>query len=282
MVIDTAALYAELVHLLEANNIPDAAFDMRCMFEQVTGQPYERLLLSGLPSGEETRLRHMTQRRMSGEPLQYILGEWEFYGMRLFVGRGVLIPRPDTEALVDTVLQWCKGKSALHILDLCTGSGCIALALQKYLPDAEVHAVEYSKAAFVFAEKNIAYHQLPVRLHRGDVRSTAAAAQFCDVDVIVSNPPYLTADEMNVLQTEVQHEPAQALDGGADGLVFYREITRLWKNVLRPDGLLAYEIGETQGQAVTAILKREGFRNVQVIPDLAHHERVVIGERGLS
>lgn len=279
MVIDTAALCAELVYCLESRKIPDAAFDVRCMFEQVTGQPYERLLLTGLPSGDEKTLRDMVQRRTSGEPLQYILGEWEFYGMRLFVGMGVLIPRPDTEMLVDTVLQWCKGKNKLRILDLCTGSGCIALALQKHLPDAEVHAVEYSEAAYAFAQKNIAYHDLPVTLHHGDVLHPATAAQFHDFDVIVSNPPYLTAEEMTVLQTEVQHEPAQALDGGADGLVFYREITRLWKNILCPDGLLAYEIGETQGQAVTDILEHEGFRNIQVIQDFAYHERVVIGRR---
>ena len=274
MVIETAALHTELTNYLIQANIPDAAFDVRCMFEQVTGCRYEKLLTTGIPTEDENPLRNMAQRRAFGEPLQYILGEWEFFGMRLFVGKGVLIPRPDTEVLVETVLDWCKGKQDLRILDLCTGSGCIALALQKHLPEAEVHALDLSEDALSYAKKNTAYHKLPVTLHCADVLQPQELGIF---DVIVSNPPYLTEDEMQALQTEIRHEPASALAAGTDGLLFYRNITRLWKDALRPGGLLAYEIGEQQGEDVSGILQQHGFTDIQVLQDYAHHDRVVTG-----
>ena len=279
MVMDTAALHTELTNYLIRANIPDAAFDVRCMFEQVTGCRYEKLLLTGLPAEDENPLRNMAQRRAFGEPLQYILGEWEFFGMRLFVGKGVLIPRPDTEVLVETVLNWCKGKQALRIIDLCTGSGCIALALQQHLPAAEVHALDFSEDALHYARKNTAYHKLPVTLHAADVLDEHQPQALGTFDVIVSNPPYLTADEMQALQREIQHEPASALAAGTDGLLFYRDITRIWKNALRPGGLLAFEIGEQQGEAVAKILENHEFTDVHILQDYAHHDRVVMGVR---
>lgn len=279
MVIDAAALHTELTHELNNANIPDAAFDVRCMIEQVTGCRYERLLLTGISAESGEAIRNMAQRRASGEPLQYILGEWEFFGMRLFVGEGVLIPRPDTEVLVETVLDWCKGKQDLRILDLCTGSGCIALALQKHLPDAEVHALDFSEAALSYAKRNTDYHKLPVIFHQGDVLNRQTAAKFRDFDVIVSNPPYLTAQEMTQLQTEIRFEPASALEAGEDGLIFYRTITQLWTNALKTDGLLAYEIGEQQGEAVSGIMALHHFSDIRTIQDYAHHDRVVTGTK---
>lgn len=278
MVIDTAALHAELTGYLNDADIPDAAFDVRCMIEQVTGCRYEKLLLTGLPAEDENPLRNMAQRRAFGEPLQYILGEWEFFGMRLFVGKGVLIPRPDTEVLVETVLNRCRGRQSLRILDLCTGSGCIALALQKHLPDAEVHALDFSEAALSYAKRNADYHKLPVIFHQGDVLHSAVP-QYGTFDVIVSNPPYLTAEEMQSLQREIQFEPETALAAGADGLLFYRSITQLWKDALHPGGLLAFEIGEQQGKAVSNIMERHNFTDIQIIQDYAHHDRVVIGTK---
>lgn len=274
MVMDAAALHAELTAYLTQHHIPDAAFDVRCMFEQVAGCSYESLLVKGIPTEDENPLRNMAQRRAFGEPLQYILGEWEFFGMRLFVGKGVLIPRPDTETLVETVLDWCRGKDALRILDLCTGSGCIALALQKALPGAEIHALDLSEEALAYARRNADYHRLPVTLHRGDAMQRQDLGQF---DVIVSNPPYLTAAEMQQLQPELRHEPASALAAGEDGLCFYREITGCWRSALCPGGLLAYEIGEQQGASVSRILEQAQFGDIQVIQDYAHHDRVVTG-----
>lgn len=272
------ALCRELTDQLEAAQIPDAAFDVRCMSEQVCDAPFSQILLrESLSDAETASLRAMADRRQSGEPLQYILGEWEFYGLRMFVGEGVLIPRPDTETLVDTVLERFAKDDAPVILDLCSGSGCIALALKANLPQAVVHAVEKSAQALAYLQKNNAYHGNSVEIHHADVLDAAAAAQFSGVDVIVSNPPYLTAEDMTALQTEVQHEPSMALEGGEDGLHFYREITAVWKYALRPGGLLAFEVGAGQADQVSEILRAHHFTEIHVIPDLAGISRVVLG-----
>lgn len=275
MVIPAGALRRELVAYLEQHGIPDAAFDVRCMFEQVTGVKLEETMMNGLSSEDENPLRNMAQRRAFGEPLQYILGEWEFYGMRLFVGKGVLIPRPDTETLVGAVLDWCRELPSPRVLDLCTGSGCIALALRKMLPHAQVHAVEQSEQALAYARKNAAYHRLDVEFHQCDALAEESRAGLPEFDVIVSNPPYLDDAEMADMQQELRHEPAMALSGGQDGLHFYRHLTEIWKHQLAPGGLLAYEIGETQGEAVSEILQMHGFSDIRVLQDLARHDRVV-------
>ncbi len=274
---DTKPLYDELVGYLRSRSIPDAAFDVRCMCEQVTGRRLEQLMTEGIPTEDENPLRNMAQRRAFGEPLQYILGEWEFYGMRMFVGRGVLIPRPDTETLVDLVLREYKGSPSLRIADLCTGSGCIALALQKHLPDANVTGIELSGEAISYARRNAAEHGLPVTLVQADVLDPGTAAGFAELDVLVSNPPYLTDEEMQHLQEEIRSEPETALAGGRDGLDFYRRITALWKHALRPGGRIAYETGEQQGADVSRILAENGLTEIRVVKDLAGHDRVVTG-----
>ncbi len=268
---------SELIKILEEHGIPDAGFEVSCMLEQITGDRYA----VSLSAEQKQQISAMIQRRISGEPLQYILGEWEFYGMRLFVGKGVLIPRPDTEILADTVLNWSKGKSGLKILDLCTGSGCIALALKRHLPDAAVTAVDISEKALAYARKNAEYHQLAVDFHHADVLDKNFAKQFQAYDIIVSNPPYLTGQEMTELQTEVKHEPAIALFGGSaeDGTYFYRKITSIWKDALRPGGLLAYEIGWKQGLRVSELMQSNAFDKIQVIQDYEHRDRVAAGEK---
>lgn len=276
---DAAALHAELTAYLEAQHVPDAAFDVRCMIEQVAGCAYEKAIVTGIPTEDENPLRNMAQRRAFGEPLQYILGEWEFFGMRLFVGPGVLIPRPDTETLVETVLGWCRGRENPRILDLCTGSGCIALALQRHLPGAEVHAIDLSEAALTYARRNAAYHALEVVFHQGDVLGGEILQDCGKFDVIVSNPPYLTAEEMTQLQQEIRHEPEMALAAGEDGLQFYRGIAERWQAALVPGGLLAVEIGEQQGEAVAGILARQGFGSIRILKDYARHDRVVTGTK---
>ena len=268
-------LYREIARYLDENAVPDADFDARCMIEQASGKKLE--MTDTLTPAQETLVRDMAERRAKGEPLQYILGEWEFFGMRLFVGRGVLIPRPDTERLVEIVLDHCKGMDSPRILDLCTGSGCIALALKQQLPGAEVTALDLSEGALSYARKNAAYHGLDVLISQGDVLDAKTAARFSGLDVIVSNPPYLTDEEMQHLQTEIQHEPAMALTAGEDGLQFYRAMTRLWKQSLRPGGLLAYETGEQQGSAVSRIFEENGFTEMQVAQDYAGRDRVVTG-----
>ena len=231
MVIDTQKLYNELTTFLESYQIEEFDFDVRCIMEQVTGKSLEMLFISGIPSEMENPIRNMTQRRAFHEPLQYILGEWEFYGMRLFVGKGVLIPRPDTETLVDSILDMVQKSRNFAYHRLCTGSGCIALALKQHLPKVKVTAIDFSQYALEYAKKNAEYHHLDIDLIHADVLDKATLSSFLEnsADVIVSNPPYLDYDDMAELQTEVKHEPASALAGGKDGLRFYRSITNLWK-----------------------------------------------------
>ncbi len=271
-------LHRTLSAALAAADIPDAAFDVQCMMEQVSQKPFQQLMLSdAISETEASELHRMAERRKNGEPLQYILEEWEFYGLRIFVGKGVLIPRPDTETLVDTVLEYAKIRKALRIADLCSGSGCIALALKANLSQASVYAVEKSSVALAYLQKNVRYHGDAVEIRCADVLHHETAAQLRDLDVIVSNPPYLTEQDMEQLQTEVRHEPEMALRGGADGLHFYREMTALWKNSLRNGGMLAYEVGMGQARDVEQILQAHGFTEIQRIPDLAGIERVVRG-----
>lgn len=253
---------AEFVQILRSANIPDADFEIRCMTEQITGNRFP----SVLNAEQKNQLLAMLQRRITGEPLQYILGEWEFYGLKIFVGQGVLIPRPETELLIDTILDFCKFHPVRHIIDLCTGSGCIALALKKHLPDVLVSAVDISETALHYARKNAEYHHLPVTFYHADVLDKNFIRQFQNLDIIVSNPPYLTAQEMTELQTEVQYEPALALFGGSapDGTNFYQAITSGWKNTLHSGGLLAYEIGWKQAKPVSEILLSHAFQPVQV------------------
>ncbi len=272
------ALHHTLTTTLDAAGIPDAAFDVRCMLEQVTSRPFHRLMQEdSLPADAEAAVRAMADRRMQGEPLQYLLGEWEFYGMRLFVGPGVLIPRPDTETLVDVILERFPKQQQLHILDLCSGSGCIALALAKHLPHAQVHALDYSEQALDYLHRNVALHGLDVTVHFGDVLEETTVQSFRDVDLIVSNPPYLTAEDMIQLQREVRHEPAMALAAGDDGLRFYRRMTAIWRHALKAGGMLLYEVGAGQAPAVAALLQENGFTAIEIHRDALGIERAVLG-----
>ncbi|MDE6089026.1 MAG: peptide chain release factor N(5)-glutamine methyltransferase [Oscillospiraceae bacterium] len=273
------------VEQFRSAGILDSVFEVNCILEQITGMPWHSI--REISPEQRREINSMAQRRLSGEPLQYIFGEWEFYGMKCFVGKGVLIPRPETECLIDLVLQKfpkSEYSEKLNILDLCTGSGCVALALKKMFPDAEVIGIDCSPEALAYAEKNKNYHKLDVQFIQGDVLDAAFVENFTAnyfnlFDLIVSNPPYLTSQEMRTLQTEVSHEPAMALYGGLDGLNFYRKITEIWKTALKFHGMLIYEIGEQQGAAVSEILTSQNFRNVQVTQDLAHHDRIVSGNK---
>lgn len=262
MVNPVVRLQKELEEILLAGGIENAAMEARWIAEDIT---------------DAEQARSIARKRAEHYPLQYLLGAWEFYGMRFLVGEGVLIPRADTETLVDTVLQCRRAYSGGTIVDLCTGSGCIALALQQQLTDTKICGIDLSPKALEYARKNAEFHHLPVEFYNANVLDPTTAAQFSDLDGIVSNPPYLTADDMHTLQTEVTHEPSMALAGGEDGLRFYREITALWKHTLKPGGLLAFEVGMGQAEAVRAILAKNAFENIAVVPDLCGIDRVVYG-----
>lgn len=269
----------------------DFEFECRCIFEDIMGIDSLGLVIHGEDLADETKLKRaleLTERRVNGEPLQYLLGEWEFYGMPFKVGEGVLIPRPDTEILVDTVLDFFikAGNKSPEIVDLCSGSGCIATAIQKNMPMSKVTAIELSSEAFPYLVENIRRNGVDVKIMKGDVLNGDMLRNFADpddygeyrkVDCIVSNPPYLTEKEMGELQTEVRCEPQTALYGGTDGLKFYRVIACLWKEILAMGGLIAFEIGFEQGEAVADILKKSGYSDIKIIKDLGGNDRVVIG-----
>jgi release factor glutamine methyltransferase len=221
----------------------------------------------------------MIKKRSSGYPLQYILGEWEFYGLPFIVGEGVLIPRPDTETLVDKVLEYAGKHENLKIADLCSGSGCIATAIEKNTVNSDVYAVEISDIAYKYLEKNIELNSSSVKPYKADVLRYETAEKFRDFDVIVSNPPYLTEDDMKHLQKEVSYEPEMALYGNSDGLEFYRRIPEIWYNSLKHGGMMAFEVGMGQAQDVAEILKENGFKDIKAVNDLSGIARAVYGRK---
>ena len=273
-------LFEECVSLLEKSGNEDAAFDTTCIFEDILEERHPLFSpLSQVPSDKERTIRSLAERRSEGYPLQYLLGKWEFFGYPFAVGEGVLIPRPDTEALCELAIEICRKEqlSSPRIMDLCSGSGCLAITLKKELPLAQVTAAELSEKALPFLKENIKLNDAQVELVQGDVTDPQLAAAHAGLDMIVSNPPYLTAEEMASLQTEVTHEPAMALDGGSDGLDFYRCISEKWLKKLRHGGIISLETGEQQGQAVSRLLSQCGAENVRVIKDISGLDRTVTG-----
>ena len=243
------------------------------------GGAFESLLAGEAETSVKAEFEGLCQKRVNGEPLQYLLGEWEFYGLTLKVGKGVLIPRQDTETLADLAVAKYKKTDNIVVADLCSGSGCIALALEKHLKCREVWAVEKSEAAAGYLKENLALNHSAVKLVMGDVLDSDTANKIPAADLIVCNPPYLTADDMAALQTEVTHEPTEALYGGEDGLDFYRAVTRIWKDRLKQGGTLIYEIGAGQEDDVMQIMVQHGFENVRCRPDPCGIMRCVMGTK---
>ena len=225
---------------------------------------------------EETiqKLEELANRRIAGEPLQYLLGEWDFFGRTFSVGEGVLIPRQDTETLVETVLDFVDKKDIKSVIDLCSGSGCIGITLKKEKPDLEVSLLEKSEIAFEFLLKNVEQLGVDVETYNADLFDFSCEQKF---DLIVSNPPYIKSSVMPTLSPEVHCEPTMALDGGQDGLIFYREIIGNWKNQLNKDGVIAVEIGYDQAQEVEKIFLDNGFCDINIVKDICGMQRVVFG-----
>ena len=228
-----------------------------------------------LSATQEAALFALVERRRGGEPLQYILGEWEFYSLPFTVGPGVLIPRADTETLVDAALVCLAGHAAPVVADLCSGSGCVAEAIAHCRPDAAVHAFELSEEALPYLHGNLVRNHIDnVTVSHRDV--LAAPPAGLRPDLIVSNPPYIPAAELPNLQLEVRHEPEMALDGGEDGLLFYRAITARWLPLLSPGGAAAVEVGIGQADDVHALFTTAGL-DCTVREDMNGLPRVVAG-----
>lgn len=206
-------------------------------------------------------------------PLQYIIGEQEFMGLRFKVNSNVLIPRQDTETLVEQVLKIVK--PGMKVLDLCTGSGCVLISVLKNAPELTGMGSDISKTALLVAKENAKLHEVDAEWVRSDLFDNITET----FDVIMANPPYIPTGEILSLMPEVRDfEPENALDGGADGLDFYRKIAGQVKDYLNPGGYVYMEIGYDQGEAVSELMRNAGFTEVEVIKDLARNDRVVKGK----
>lgn len=218
------------------------------------------------------------KRRLTHEPIQYILGDTEFMGLRFFVDRRVLIPRPETEILVEEVIRECRRSALKKILDIGTGSCNIAVSIAHALPDVTVDALDASADALVVAQTNIDFHNVAnrVRLIQGDVLSDDFKLPAHAYDLIVSNPPYISCAEFAELEPEIRdHEPPMATTDGGDGLVFYRRLAERGKPLLRPDGVIVVEVAAGRAAVVTGIFRQEGYRNVETLPDYQNIDRVL-------
>lgn len=262
----------EAVTLLSQSGIDDARFDAECLFEKIFGISKSQYLLLKNDTVDEKKTGlffELVNRRKSGEPLQYILGEWEFYGLHFKVGEGVLIPRSDTEILVDYVLE-NKASDNPVIYDLCSGSGCIGIAVAKNMPESEVYMAEKSELAYEYLLKNIKLNKTqntkPYLKQIPDVLD-----DLPDADIIISNPPYIKTDELPTLQKEVQFEPSMALDGGEDGLDFYRMLKEYAFPKLKKGGYIIMECGDTQAREVAEI-----FSTDIILKDYNSIERAVV------
>lgn len=276
------SLYQAAVQTLRRAGNSDAAFDARCLMEHIFGLDRTALSLHGdcVPAqADERRFAELLLQRAAGEPLQYLLGTWEFLGASFQVGPGVLIPRPETELLAQAVLAHLKKLENPVVLDLCAGSGCMGLSIAKRRPDAQVYLLEKSPEAFLYLQNNADQiaksNALPVM---GDLMDGFQGFDLPAPHVIVSNPPYIKSDEIAGLQREVWREPHMALDGGADGLVFYRALAALWASSLRDGGLLAVECGEGQAQSIQALFQKEGLQT-RTLLDYSGIPRIVEGRK---
>ena len=249
-----------------------------------TGKSQQQLIADMEHYGSQAvceRMEDAVQRILSGEPLAYVLGEWDFYGMTLHVNKNVLIPRDDTCAVTEMAIKKALFLDASpRILDLCTGSGCIGLAIAQRVKDARVTLADISKEAMAVAKKNIIAQKLSGRVTCVAADALQAPPAFLGkFDMIVSNPPYITSEEMTELPDSVKNfEPHLALHGGEDGLEFYRSISEKYANALKPGGYLCFEFGMGQGDAVCEILNLNGYTILERSRDYNDRERAVLAQ----
>lgn len=239
-----------------------------------------RLLTDEKATGSQIeKLKEFTSRRISGEPIQYILGYWEFMGRKFFVGEGVLIPRDDTEVVVEACINVLKSSKNATVIDLCSGSGIIAITLKSLFPSFSVSAVEKSEIAFSYLNKNCEENDVKINAVLGDI--TTCFSRFDDecFDLLVSNPPYVKTTNIDTLQKEIAFEPKMALDGGDDGLFFYRSIIENWKNKIKHDGYIAFEFDDDQSDTVENLLLQNGFDDIKVFRDIQDLRRAIIAKR---
>lgn len=256
--------------------VPDAALDAWYLLQMVCKIERSYYYVHGeedITQDAQKEYEIAVQKRAEHIPLQYIIGEQEFMGLRFKVNSNVLIPRQDTETLVEQVLKIVK--LGMKVLDLCTGSGCVLISVLKNAPELTGMGSDISKTALLVAKENAKLHEVDAEWVRSDLFDNITET----FDVIMANPPYIPTGEILSLMPEVRDfEPENALDGGADGLDFYRKIAGQVKDYLNPGGYVYMEIGYDQGEAVSELMRNAGFTEVEVIKDLARNDRVVKGK----
>ena len=276
-------LYLDARRKLKAAGIPAAQLEAReivCYVSGKTREEFFRDLTLYATDQMEERIAELTDRRLKGEPVAYIIGEWEFYGLSLDVSREVLIPRMDTEVLAEEAILAARGAGeGCRVLDLCAGSGCVGLAVAANVPECKVVLADLSEGALRICRQNVRRCGLSnqVTCLSADAKLPPLPALW-DFDVIACNPPYIPTADIPTLDSSVKdYEPHEALDGGEDGLDFYRTVAAKWKGALRLGGRLIFEVGMGQSPDVEAILSENGFEDVRSIPDTQGILRVVSG-----
>lgn len=277
-------LYEKGRRILEQAGLPDAALDARFLLEEVCGTNLQTLLVfpeKKVTEEEVNQYRAFIQRRKDREPTAMILGEWDFMGLTFRLNKSTLIPEQDTEVLVETALEELKrrglGEAPLRILDLCTGSGCILLSLLHELRNAGGLGTDLSEEALEAARENAVRLGLQERaaFRQGDLWEPVGDERF---DLIVSNPPYVPTEVIPTLEPEVRcGEPYAALDGGEDGLVFYRRILKEAAGHLKPSGIIIVESGFDEAAQISALMQDQKLRGIRTVKDYGGLDRVVLG-----
>lgn len=276
-------LYLDARRILKKADVESAALEAReivcCASNKNKEEFFRDCRLYASPEIEE-RVQELLARRLQGEPVAYLVGEWEFYGLPLTITRDVLIPRDDTQILAEQAIAYLKEcDQPVRVLDLCTGSGCIGIAVAAHVPDCRVVLADCSEAALRVARTNVRVNHLQNRT----AIMTADALQpppsnFDGFQCIVSNPPYIPRGDLEGLDVSVrEYEPHLALDGGEDGLDFYRAIAQKWKQALLPGGKLMFELGIGQADAVMRLMRLEGFGDLELYEDTQGISRVIAG-----
>lgn len=275
-------LYLDARKALKGMGVEAAQLEARELLCVASGKDRTQLI-HDLPlyasDGVEQRFRSLLERRLNGEPVAYLLGEWEFYGLTLDVCPDVLIPRPDTETLVERGILFLRDREEARVMDLCAGSGCVGLAIADNCPGAHVILGEWWSDALRVCRQNIRRCGLTEQAQAAQVDALEPPPRVLrDFDLILCNPPYIPTLEIARLDPSVRdYEPHIALDGGEDGLKFYRAVAKKWKRALKPGGKLAFEVGYDQAQAVEEILRDHGYQDIQSALDPGMHWRVVEG-----
>lgn len=260
------------VYFLSANGVDEAEFKSLCLVCHLDGIKNSQFEFHKSDEIIMKRFADLLWRVKSGEPLQYVIGKWDFYESEFYVGKGVLIPRPETEELTDLAVKFAEKIENPVVIDLCAGSGCIGISIAKAVKNSKVYLVEKSKDAFVYLKKNADSVNNAILINE-DLYNLP---QIEKADIIVSNPPYIKSNEIPGLQSEVLEEPLMALDGGVDGLDFYRFISQNYKQYLKNGGRLLFEVGNEQGEDVRRILISNGYKDIEIKNDIYGNRRMAV------